>query len=76
MRCLGLHPIGCPRVIGTRRERSCTVVSSSACHRDPIIRGREFWNRLNKVNSIIETNPIGPSDYLRIWRKIITNDYE
>ena len=33
-------------------------------------------NRLNKVNSIVETNPIGSSDYLRIWRNIITDNYE
>jgi hypothetical protein len=52
------------------------VVSGGTCHGDAIIRGREFWNRLNKVNSIIETNPIGPSDYLRMWRNILTDNYE
>ena len=33
-------------------------------------------NRLNKNNSLIEKNPMDISDYLKIWRKIITDNYE
>jgi len=32
--------------------------------------------RLNNVDSNYENNSITPADYLKIWRKIITNDYE
>lgn len=31
---------------------------------------------LNSVDSNYENNCMTPADYLRIWRKIITNDYE
>ena len=33
-------------------------------------------NRLNKNYSLIEKNPMDISDYLKIWRKIITDNYE